>query len=53
MERDIDAKKNGYTQNSYLKVLEDNIPTLWEPGLIFMQDNAPIHTAKRIKALVH
>ena len=27
-------------------VLEDQLPSLWEPGLLFMQDNAPIHTSR-------
>jgi transposase len=48
MERDMTAKKEGYTQKSYLKVLEEAIPTIYQPGMIFMQDNAPIHTATRV-----
>jgi hypothetical protein len=32
----------------YLKVLEDQLPTLWKPSLVFMQDNASIHTARVI-----
>jgi transposase len=32
-----------------LEVLEDILPTLWEPGFEFMQDNASIHTAGIIK----
>ncbi len=27
--------------------MEDNLLGIWEPGLIFMHDNAPIHTAKK------
>ena len=38
----------GYSANSYIEVLKDNLLGLWEPGLIFMQDNAPIHTAKKV-----
>jgi hypothetical protein len=30
--------------------LEDILPTLWELGLEFIQDNAKIHTAQIIKA---
>jgi len=48
MERDTKAAKGGYSAESYLKVLEEQIPRIWEPGLIFMQDNAPIHKAKII-----
>src|SRR5689334_2053829 len=49
MERDSEAKKKGYSSRSYLAVLEDQIPRCWEPGRIFMQDNAPIHNAKIVK----
>ena len=47
--RDPDAKKNGYTAASYVDLLEEEIPTMWEPGLLFMQDNAPIHTARIVR----
>ena len=47
--RDFEAKKMGYSANSYIEVLEDNLLGIWEPGLVFMQDNAPIHTAKKVK----
>ena len=46
--RDFEAKKHGYSANSYIEVLEDNLLGIWEPGLIFMQDNAPIHKAKKV-----
>jgi transposase len=45
LERDFDSKKNGYSSKSYLKVMEDILPTIYEPGMIFMQDNAPIHVS--------
>ena len=47
--RDPEAKRNGYSANSYLKVLEENLYSIWEPGLEFMQDGASIHTAKKVK----
>ena len=47
--RDSEAKRNGYSANSYIQVLDDNLLGIYEPGLIFMQDNAPIHTAKKVK----
>ncbi len=50
IEQDPEAKKNGYTAKSYLQVLNENLPIIYEPGLIFMQDNASIHTAEVIKA---
>jgi hypothetical protein len=49
MPGDPDSKRGGVTSVVYLEVLEDILPTLWEPGLEFMQDNAKIHTAKVIK----
>ncbi|THC87011.1 hypothetical protein EYZ11_013542 [Aspergillus tanneri] len=48
LERDFEAKKNGYTANSYLALLEELLPSIWEPGLIFMPDNARIHSAKKV-----
>lgn len=45
-----DSKQGGVTSAVYLEVLKDMLPTLQEPGLEFMQDNAKIHTAKIIKA---
>lgn len=49
LSRDPDAKRNGYSANSYIQVLEDNLLGIYEPGLTFMQDNAPIHAAKKVK----
>jgi transposase len=50
LERDFDSKKNRYSSKSYLKVIEEILPTIYEPGLHFMQDNAPIHTSNELKA---
>ena len=30
------------------ELLSDNLLGIWQPGLIFMQDNAPIHKAKKV-----
>jgi transposase len=49
MERDEGSKGNGFTKESYLKMLQQELPTIWEPGLPFMQDKASINTAKIIK----
>jgi len=49
MPGDPNSKKGGVTSAAYLEVIKEQLPTLWEPGLIFMQDNAPIHTAHIIK----
>jgi DDE superfamily endonuclease/Transposase len=49
MERDDEAPRGGYSANSYLAVLNEEIPRIWSPGMIFMQDGARIHTAQKIK----
>ena len=46
---DPNTKRGGNTAISYLDVLEENIETIQKPGLLFMQDNAPIYTAKAIR----
>jgi len=46
MQRDIDAPRGGYTARSYIAVLDEILPQIYEEGYtIFQQDNAPIHTA--------
>ena len=50
MVRDLEARANGYTAASYRDILENQIPTLYEPGHLFIQDNARIYTARIIKA---
>ena len=49
LERDFEAKKIGYSANSYLNVLDQNLTQFYKPGLIFMQDNASIHTAHKMR----
>ena len=49
MKRDSNTARGGYSAQSYLAVLRDQIPRIWEPGLIYMQDNASIHTARIIQ----
>ena len=49
MVRDLQAKRGGYSTNSYLEVLEQNISIVYRRGMWFMQDNAPIHTANKVK----
>ena len=48
LDRDSESKKLGYSANSYLEILDNNLLGIWQPGLIFMQDNAPIHKAKKV-----
>lgn len=47
LKRDLESKRQGYSTNSYIKLLDEMLPTVYEPGLKFMQDNAPIHKAKK------
>jgi DDE superfamily endonuclease len=49
MTRDEEAKRNGYSANSYIDVLDQTIERYWQPGMTFMQDGASIHTAKKVK----
>jgi hypothetical protein len=49
MNRDPNSEKSGYIANSYLTILCDQIPRTYQLGMTFMQDNARIHTAKKIK----
>jgi transposase len=45
MERDPDAKRGGYSSNSYIKALREGLLPRWRQGQLFMQDNASIHTS--------
>jgi transposase len=48
MDIDEEAKRSGFSANSYLDVLEKTVESCWSPGMTFMQDNAPIHKAKKV-----
>jgi len=49
MERDPKAPRVNTLQSLTSEFyLEEQIPRIWEPGLIFMEDNAPIHKASII-----
>ena len=52
MERDMASAKQGYSANSYLQTLEEGLLDITQDEdfleLIFMQDNARIHTAKKV-----
>jgi hypothetical protein len=45
----MNLRGGGYTANSYLQVLNDEMPKCFEPGRTFIQDNASIHSAKKVK----
>jgi transposase len=49
LERDFESKKHGYSANSYIEVLENRVLEHYHDDLVFMQDNAPIHTAIKVK----
>ena len=49
MDRDFESKKYGYTANSYIEVLDAQVARHHTPGLWFVHDNAPIHTANKVK----
>ena len=50
MRGDTESKRGGVTARRYIEVLEEYLPTILENDSIFMQDNAPIHTARIVKA---
>lgn len=43
--RDSDAPRGGYSARSYLQVLEEELPGIYQPSMIYMHDNASIYTA--------
>ena len=52
MDRDFESKKHGYSANSYLEVLNAEVAPIFEKlelGYEFIQDNATIHTAGKVK----
>ena len=49
LDRDFESKKHGYSANSYIEVLDAELAGHHQPGLLFMQDNASIHTAHKVR----
>ena len=49
MPGDPTAKNEGVTAQVYRDVLEEELPTLMNADTIFMHDNAPIYTARKVK----
>ena len=52
IDRDFESKKHGYSANSYLEVLDNTFLPHYEsndPGYKFMQDNASIHRAHKVR----
>ncbi|TQV90128.1 Nuf2 family protein [Cordyceps javanica] len=46
---DPDSPRRGVTSRQILACLQENLPTIAEPGYFFVQDNAPTHTARLVK----
>ena len=53
MDRDFESKKHGYSARSYIEVLDAEVERIFEelddPGYEYMQDNASIHTALKVR----
>ena len=49
MDRDFESLKHGYTANSYIEVLDAQVARYYTNDKWFMHDNAPIHTANKVK----
>jgi hypothetical protein len=52
MDQDFESAKHGYLVASYLEVLEAEVVPIYatlKSGYLFIQDNASIYTAKRVK----
>ena len=49
MERDPESKRNGYSAILYIDALKEGLLPMCN-GELFIQDNAPIHTAHVIRA---
>lgn len=51
--QDFEFLKHGYSANSYLEALGAEVAPVYaslDQGHVFIQDNASIHTTKKIKA---
>lgn len=49
LQGDPSAKRGGVTSRQILECLQENLPTIAEPGYFFIQDNAPTHKAKIVQ----
>jgi transposase len=52
MDRDFESLKHGYSAESYLEVLDAEVAPVYsslDPGYVFIQDNASIYTARKVK----
>ena len=51
MERDHHSPRQGYSAALYVEIIREELPTCYETGMLFMQDNAPIHLEKRFDSV--
>lgn len=49
MDRDLDAKKRGYSSKSYMEALTKGLLPHYRRSQLFMQDNAGIHTSRAVR----
>jgi len=49
IERDVLARKEGYSAQSYIWALEEGLMPVYKPLDIYQMDNAPIHMSNLIK----
>ncbi len=49
LDRNFEFKKHGYSVVFYIQILEYNLAGIWKSGLVFMQNNAPIHRVRKSK----
>jgi transposase len=52
MDRDPDAKRQGYSSQSYMQALTKGLLPYWRRSQLFMQDNAPIHKSRVVRAFL-
>lgn len=50
---DPESQRGGVTARVILTTLRSELPTILAPGSIFMQDNAPVHTARLVQNWLH
>lgn len=52
MDRDDESGQRGYSGLSYVQTLEAGLLPSYQPGHIFVQDNAPIHRALVVESFI-
>lgn len=52
MTRDVNARKRGFTSQSYIQALQEGLIPFYDETCHFMQDNAPIHGSAAVEAFL-